>query len=89
MEKKAFFPPSVGKQMTLQAISIVTMAANYCNALFAINAAESSNLFWRKINAIRQNSCLQMFKQAGRSVDPLQTADSQPDDSKVQIQSAL
>lgn len=86
---------SVREQMTPQAISIVTMAANLYNALFAINAAESSNSFWRKINAICQNSCLQMFKQAGlsagveRSVDSHQPADLQPDDCKVEVQSAL
>lgn len=54
--------------MTPQAISIVTMAANLSNALFAINAAESSNSFGRKVSAICQNSCPQMFKQAGLSV---------------------
>lgn len=89
MEKKSLFIPlSVGEQLTPQAISIVTMAANYCNALFAVNAAESSNLFWRKINAICQNSCLQMFKQAVCSVDFHQAVDSQSDDIKVEIQKA-
>lgn len=66
--KKASFPPlSAGEQMTPPAISVVTIAANLRNALFSINAAESSNLFWREIKAICQNSCLQMFKQAGLS----------------------
>lgn len=34
------------------------MAANLCNALFAINAARSSNSFWREINVIWQNNCV-------------------------------
>lgn len=53
--------------MTLQTIIIASPAANLCNAVFAINAAESSNSFWRGINAICQNSSLQMFKQDGFS----------------------
>lgn len=52
---------SVGEQMTPQAISIVTMEANLSNALFATSAAESSNSFCRKIDAICQNGDLQMF----------------------------
>lgn len=70
--------------MTPQAISIVTMAANLCNALFSINAAESTNSLWRKINGICQNSCLQMFKQAalsaGVACSAAQFVDFQPDD---------
>lgn len=69
--------------MTPQAISIVTMAANLSNALFAIDAAEFSNSFWRKINAICQTSCLQMFKQAGLSAGVVCSVDSQPDDCEV------
>lgn len=41
------------------------MTANPSNALFAIDAAESSNSFWRKINVICQNRCLKTFKHAG------------------------
>lgn len=70
--------------MTPQAISIVTMAANLCNALFSINAAESTNSLWRKINGICQNSCLQMFKQAALSAGGVcsddQIVDFQPGD---------
>lgn len=78
--------------MTPQAISIVTMAANLYNALFSVNAAEFTNSFWRKINAICQNSCLQMFKPAVLSAQTVcsadKSADFQPGDCKVLVLSA-
>lgn len=67
--------------MTLQAISIVNEGSQYIsNALFAINAAESSNLFWMKINVMRQNQCLQMFKQTRLIAGLVCSVGSQPDD---------
>lgn len=75
IKRKKVFPHSVREQMTPQAISIVTMAANITDGV-SINAAEYSNWFWRKINAYLPECSLQMLKQAGLSAEVFHSADS-------------